>query len=357
VEINQLAPCITCHAFNADRSRVALCPNNNEIHIFGRAQGGGWALEAVLKEHDQTVLGLDWAPQTDRIVSCSQDRNAYVWTFTAEGRWQPMLVILRINRAATCVKWSPQENKFAVASGAKVVSVCHFEEEGNWWIAKHIKKHRSTVLSVDWHPNNLLIATGSSDFRCRIFCAAIKGVDSSNKSEFFAGKAMQFGELLAELDQVQGWVHSVAWSPNGTALAFTGHDARLAVADVRSDPPAVETIKLHSLPFMQLMWLNDAQLCAVGHEPNPTVFAHVTGRWQLVTKLDKPQEKQTKQVGAMSKFQNMEKVGQESRDSTLATQHQNMIRSVSIFEGTRNAVIQIATTGNDGKLIVWNAPV
>ncbi len=61
-------------------------------------------------QHDQVVSGLDWAPQTNRIVSCSHDRNAYVWTLEAEG-WKPVLSVLRINRAATHVKWSPQENK------------------------------------------------------------------------------------------------------------------------------------------------------------------------------------------------------------------------------------------------------
>jgi actin related protein 2/3 complex subunit 1A/1B len=69
------------------------------------------------------------------------------------------------------------ENKFAVACGAKCVSVCYFEEDNDWWVSKHIKKHKSTVLKVDWHPNNSLLVTASSDFKCRIFSAHIKGVD------------------------------------------------------------------------------------------------------------------------------------------------------------------------------------
>jgi len=58
------------------------------------------------QQHDKVVTGIDWAPNTNRIVTCGQDRNAYVWTFT-NGVWKPVLVILRINRAATHVKWSP----------------------------------------------------------------------------------------------------------------------------------------------------------------------------------------------------------------------------------------------------------
>jgi len=353
LEVHQLANCITCHAFNADKSKVALCPNNNEIHIYSR-QDGTWVREAILKEHDQTVLGLDWAPKTDRIVSCSQDRNAYVWSF-ADGRWKPTLVILRINRAATCVKWSPLENKFAVASGAKLVSVCHFEEEGDWWISKHIKKHRSTVLTVDWHPNNLLLATGSADFRCRVFSAAIKGVDASNKSEVFAGKPMAFGELLAEFDQCAGWVHAVSWSPSGSALAFAGHDARVAIADVSKDPPAIDVLKLSALPFLNLLWLDEQRLVAVGHDPNPQLFSRGTGKWAVGAKLDKAEDKAAAKSDAKSKFQALEKTGQEAKDSSLATKHQNAVRTVTGYEGKRGAWLQIATTGIDGKLVVWSA--
>ena len=55
--------------------------------------------------------------------------------------------------------------------------MCYFEEDNDWWVSKHIKKHKSTVLSVDWHPNNVMLATGSSDFKARVVSAAIRGVD------------------------------------------------------------------------------------------------------------------------------------------------------------------------------------
>lgn len=75
--------------------------------------------------------GIDWAPESNRIVTCASDRNAYVWTLK-DGVWKPTLVLVRINRAATCVKWSPLENKFALGSGARLISVCYFEEENDW---------------------------------------------------------------------------------------------------------------------------------------------------------------------------------------------------------------------------------
>lgn len=79
--------------------------------------------------------GIDWAPESNRIVTCASDRNAYVWTLK-DGVWKPTLVLVRINRAATCVKWSPLENKFALGSGARLISVCYFEEENDWQVTQ-----------------------------------------------------------------------------------------------------------------------------------------------------------------------------------------------------------------------------
>jgi actin related protein 2/3 complex subunit 1A/1B len=84
---------------------LAVSPSNNEIHVF-QWSGGRWDRKHVLTEHDLPVTGIDWAPNTNRIVSCSQDKNAFVWT--ADGAvWKPELVLVRINRGATSVKWSP----------------------------------------------------------------------------------------------------------------------------------------------------------------------------------------------------------------------------------------------------------
>lgn len=80
--------------------------------------------------------------------------------------------------AGGCVGRGRSETKFAIGSGAKTVCVCYYEPENNWWISKHIKKkHASSVTDVAWHPNSLLLATASTDCRCRIYSAFVKGVD------------------------------------------------------------------------------------------------------------------------------------------------------------------------------------
>lgn len=193
VEVHQFAQCITCHAWSADRSMIAFCPNNNEVHIYRLSQDK-WEKVHVLQKHDQIVCGIDWSARSNRIVTASHDRNSYVWN--QEGsEWVPTLVILRLNRAALCVQWSPKENKFAVGSGAKTVCICYYEQDNNWWVSKLIRKrHDSSVTSVAWHPNNILLATTSTDGKCRVFSTFIKGVDTRD-SKAGSVSDSKFGEV------------------------------------------------------------------------------------------------------------------------------------------------------------------
>lgn len=183
-------------------SELALSPNNHEVHIYQKA-GDEWQLADVFSQHDLRVTGIDWAPNTNRIVTCAADRNAYVWTESEDGKWKPTLVLLRMNRAATCVKWSPKENKFAVGSGAKLISVCYFEQGNDWWVSKHIKKPiRSTITCLDWHPNNYLLVIGSTDFKVRVFSGYVKEIEEAPPATKWGSKA-QLGQLLAEFSNSQ----------------------------------------------------------------------------------------------------------------------------------------------------------
>uniref|UniRef100_A0A3Q2HDK7 Actin related protein 2/3 complex subunit 1A n=1 Tax=Equus caballus TaxID=9796 RepID=A0A3Q2HDK7_HORSE len=208
---------ITCHTWNRDHTQTALSPTNHEVHIYK-------------KNGSQHITGINWAPKSDHIVTCGADRNAYVWS-QKDGVWKPTLVILRIDVAATFVKWSPLENKFAVGSGARLISICYFESENDLWVSKHIKKPvHSTVLSLDWHPNNVLLAAGSYDFKCRVFSAYIK--------------KMPFGQLMSEFggSGTGGCVHGVRFSASGSRLAWVSHDSTASVADA-SKSVQISTLK------------------------------------------------------------------------------------------------------------------
>ncbi|XP_052178624.1 actin-related protein 2/3 complex subunit 1A isoform X4 [Diospyros lotus] len=196
IAVHQLAPCITCHAWSPDFSMIAFCPNNNEVHIYKFVEER-WEKKHVLQKHDQIVSGIDWSARSNRLVTVSHDRNSYVWNQEGE-EWVPTLVILRLNRAALCVQWSPRENKFSVGSGAKTVCICYYEQDNNWWVSKLIRKrHESSVTCVAWHPNNILLATTSTDGKCRVFSTFIKGVDPRDPGAGSASDS-KFGEVIIQ---------------------------------------------------------------------------------------------------------------------------------------------------------------
>ncbi|KAJ2777392.1 ARP2/3 actin-organizing complex subunit Sop2 [Coemansia javaensis] len=360
--------CVTAHAFNHDKSQVAVCPNSNEVHIYSRGGAQQWALAHVLKEHDLLVTSIDWAPQTNRIVTCSQDKNAYVWALDrAGGVWKPTLVHLRIHRAATQVKWSPQENKFAVASGDKCVAVCYFGEDNDWWVSKHIRKPiASTVLCVDWHPNNVLIACGGTDMKARVLSAYIKGVDQKPAATAW-GERLPFNTLCGEFESpAGGWVHSIAFSPDGDSVAFATHDSSLTVAS----PATGEVVSVRSpgLPLVTLVWPDAHTIVAAGHDCSPAVYTRDGGggSWRLAAKLGEDKSRRSATASpsnsnsAFNLFRQMDSRNQQAKpatpgaaaDGSLKSVHQNTITELRRDPAGNPA--EASSSGIDGRLVQWS---
>ncbi|KAI8901339.1 WD40-repeat-containing domain protein [Globomyces pollinis-pini] len=342
---------ITSHSFNRDRTELAISPNSNEVNIMQK-QGSSWNVIHTLADHDKLVTCVDWAPNTNRIVTCAQDRNAYVWTWAPETQsWTPTLVLLRINRAATHVRWSPKEDKFAVASGARLISVCYFEQENDWWVSKHLKKPiRSTVLSVDWHPENILLAAGSSDMKARVFSGFIKGIDAKASSEVW-GQKLPFGTVCGEFP-AGGWVHSVAFSPSGNAIAYCAHDSTVTIATGPTQP--IYVIQTNTLPFVSLFWASEFAIVVAGHDCAPYMVLNNGSQWQLTPKIDNGKKKEVSGNSAFNKFKQMDTRAQQNTDVELNSTHQNTITCVRPFVGTPDRVTHFSSTGVDGQLVIWD---
>lgn len=368
---------ISCHAWNKDRTYICAAPNSNIAYIF-RRDGDKFVKVHTLDEHMQRITSMDWAFNSDKIVTCGADRNAYVWERrertagekdqiksevknpdpeTLNYIWVPQLVILRINRAATCVKFSPNEDKFAVGSGARVVSVCYFEEDSEWWVSKHIKKPiRSTVLSLDWHPNNTLLAVGSSDFKARVFGAAIKGVDKKPGSTCWGAKA-KFGECYAEFGTGTvggGWIHDVSFSADGNQLAYVAHDSSIYVVDGPNEQSVARYVSKH-LPYSTVQWITPGTFVVAGHDYMPYLFTYASGNIEYVGEVDAREEKKTtSKFSALDKFRNLDSRGTEEKVAAVKSAHQNAIVELKLFEGDAGSATKFSTVGVDGKLVIWD---
>uniref|UniRef100_A0A1A9UYR4 Actin-related protein 2/3 complex subunit n=1 Tax=Glossina austeni TaxID=7395 RepID=A0A1A9UYR4_GLOAU len=351
-----LAP-ITCHAWNKDKTQIALSPNNNEIHIY-RREGMDWKSIDVLKQHDLRVMGIDWAKNTNRIVTCGADRNAYVWQQGDDGKWKPTLVLLRINRAATCVKWSPAENKFAVGSGARLISVCYFESENDWWVSKHIKKPiRSTVTSLDWHPNNILLVAGSTDYKVRVFSAYIKDIEDQPTPTPW-GSRMPLGNLMAEFKNSAnsngGWINNVSFSSDGNKICWVGHDSCINVADATNGNNVLR-YKTEYLPFLACEWISPNTVVVAGHSCVPLIYGLHNNKLIFINKLDKSQKKESIGISAMRIFQSLDRnLRTENSDILVDTIHQNAITCIRMYAGNKVHGTRVSTSGIDGQLIIWD---
>lgn len=351
---------ITCHAWNNDKSQIALSPNNNEIHIYIRANND-WNLGHILNQHDFRVMGIDWGEKTNRIVSCAADRNAYVWTQSDDGKWKPTLVLLRINRAATCVKWSPAENKFAVGSSARLISVCYFESENDWWVSKHIKKPiRSTVTSLDWHPNNVLLVTGSTDYKIRIFSGYIKDIEDQPSSSIW-GNRMSLGSLMAEFknstNSAGGWINNVSFSSDGNKICWVGQDSCINIADA-GNGNTVARCKTNYLPFLSCEWISSDAVVVAGYSCVPLVFTLKNNKLEFSYALDKSEKKEYNSITAMRIFQSLDRnLRSENFDTLVDSIHQNAITCIRFYAGEKHDGRKITTSGMDGQVVLWNVNI
>ncbi|KAF2568972.1 hypothetical protein F2Q68_00027747 [Brassica cretica] len=277
--------------------------------------------------HDQIVSGIDWSSKSNKIVTVSHDRNSevatlrklYVWSLEG-GEWVPTLVILRLNRAALCVQWSAKENKFAVGSGAKTVCICYYEQENNWWVSKLIRKrHESSVTNVAWHPNNILLATTSTDGKCRVFSTFIKGVDTKD-SKAGSPAESKFGEQqIIQLDLSYSWAFGVKWSPSGNTLSLC-HSSMIYFVD-------------------DVLFISEKMVIGAG---NPVVFAaDDTGIWSFIRYIgEKKAESSSASYSSQSKATTANEASASSK--SRGGVHDNCIHSIVSLSKRL-----------DGKIAIW----
>jgi actin related protein 2/3 complex subunit 1A/1B len=261
------------------------------------------------------------------------------------------------------VRWSPSEAKFAVGSGARIIAICYFEEENDWWISKHLKKPlRSTVTTVAWHPNSVLLAAGSTDGHARVLSSFIKSTDERPEPSAW-GERLPFNTVCGEfLNPTAGWVHGVAFSPSGNALAFVSHDSAVTVvypSAPEQPPQAVISISTQLLPFADLLWISESEIVCAGYDCEVYRFGGDASGWQLTGSLEAAKGRgggEQREESALNMFKSMDLKGRSSGldDTKLRTVHQNTINTVRSYQESSGNVQKISTGGVDGRVVVWS---
>jgi actin related protein 2/3 complex subunit 1A/1B len=238
--------------------------------------------------------------------------------------------------------------------------VCYFEEEDNWWVSKHLKKPiRSTITTVAWHPNSVLLAAGSTDGHARVLSSFIKGVDARPEPSAW-GERLPFNTVCGEfLNNTAGWVHSVAFSPSGNALAFAAHDSSLTVvypSGPEQPPRAVISISTQLLPFMSLVWSSESEIIAAGYDCEAYRLQGSEQGWQLAGSLEAKAgpAAAAREDSALNMFRQMDLKGSTRDDTKLKTVHQNTITNIRSFAESGGNVSKISSSGVDGRIVVWS---
>lgn len=228
-------------------------------------------------------------------------------------------------------------------------------------MSKHLKKPiRSTITTVAWHPNSVLLAAGSTDGHARVLSSFIKGVDARPEPSAW-GERLPFNTVCGEfLNNTAGWIHSVAFSPSGNALAFAAHDSSLTVvypSGPDQPPRAVVSISTQLLPFMSLVWSTESEIIAAGYNCEAYRLQGSEQGWQLAASLEskgRPGLQDQREESALNMFKQMDLKGKTTDDTKLKTVHQNTISTIRSFEEGGQGVTKISSTGVDGRVVIWS---
>ena len=236
-------------------------------------------------------------------------------------------------------------------------------------MSKHLKKPiRSTITTVGWHPNSVLLAAGSTDAHARVFSSFIKGVDERPEASVW-GERLPFNTVCGEyLNNSAGWIHSVAFSPSGDALAFAAHDSSITVVypnGADQPPKAIVAVTTQLLPFMSLIWSGEDEIIAAGYDCEAyRLRGSSSSGWSLVGSLETKGATSrpgfgaaAREESALNMFRQMDLKGSAKglEDTQLKTVHQNTITTLREFDGTgASGLKRFSSSGVDGRVVIWN---
>lgn len=161
---------------------------------------------------------------------------------------------------------------------------------------------------------------------------------------------MPFNTVCGEyLNNAAGWVHAVAFSPSGDALAFAAHDSSITVVypnGADQPPRAVISVSTQLLPFMSLIWNGEAEIIAAGFDCEAYRFSGNEGGWHIAGSFEAKAGHQgdgEREESALNMFRQMDLKGKTKDDTKLTTTHQNTINTVRVYNGSGGAVRQFSS--------------
>ena len=332
---------ISIVAFNKDYTQVALSKKDNIIYIYSvpnLMKTETWKLLHTLKSHYQYISGLDWCPETNRLLSCSYDKTSFVWDFI-DNKWTPSNVVVTTKLGFLCCKWNKRGDKFCEGTSAKQLLIGYFSKKSNWWMGRNIKAHKSSVVTCEIDPTSLFVLSGSTDLRIYVSSCYIPEVDDQFLDDTTKPLAQEFSQAIYEF-KPNCWINSVAWLPSGDFGLVAGQDSTISVINYKEQKSDVIRCK-HS-PVTHLIPIDDNSFYAVCYDRNVLEYEKKGEGWEIKrTVTEKKEDDKSKPKAALgmsvsnalAKFQKMGNIKKENLavSTKQATHlHQSLISSVNV---------------------------
>ncbi len=156
--------------------------------------------------HEETVSGLWFAPDGERLFSVSWDRTLRVWRLYDQQQ-QAMRRLVGHDDEVLGVAISPDGTLIASASRDNTIGL--WDPELSQPVGR-LRGHRSSVFAVAFSPDGTRLASASSDKTVRLWDPLT-------------------GELLTVLTEHTAPIWSVAFSSDGTRLVTSGDDQTIRI--------------------------------------------------------------------------------------------------------------------------------
>ena len=332
---------ISVLTFNKDFTQVALSKKDNLIYIYSVPdikKTDTWQLLHKLDSHFQYISGLDWNPETNRLLSCSYDKTSFVWDLnTKDNKWIPSNVVITTKLGYLCCKWNKRGDKFCEGTSAKQLLIGYFSKKSNWWMGRNIKAHKSSVVTCSIDPTSLFVLSGSTDLRIFVSSCYIPEIDDQFLTEETKPLAQDFGQTIFEF-KPNCWINSVAWLPSGNMGIIAGQDATITLIDHKNGESKPEIIRCKHSPVTMLIPIDDNSFYAVCYDRNVLIYSKKDDKWEISKTVTVEQgAKKAALTGSVSaRLQQFEKMGNIKKENLAVTSkqakhlHQSLISSVNI---------------------------
>lgn len=262
--------------------------------------------------------------------------------------------------------WNHLGNKFCVGASSGNVFIGTYDALNGFWVTESLngKKplHSQSVVAVRFDPlSGRVCASASADGKCSITSCFVQATDGAEGKGPF-GRVASYGEPLMSFTVI-GWVNTVQFSPDATALAYATHDCEINFVDVSGGKEKPDKVLYKGNPFLTGAFLNATTFVACGFDKAPFLFKKTGGAWAFVRVLDEGAAKEkTAQIakGSFEEsqvfFKGSEKQSGVKLDDDVAmremnTKHANYINGLKLFTGAPN---KLTTSDANGFLNFWD---